>query len=145
MTRPLLALPAICALAFAGCAQGGSKAVDSTANFKGEEKAVAQVVESLQAYGEKGEGDKICTQLLSGKLSQQIGDRSGGKGCATAVKDGMEETDKADLTVTKVTIDPKDASRATAAVKAKTGDKSSQSSTMELVKESGRWRISSFG
>ena len=145
MSRPLLALPAICALAFAGCAQGGNQSVDSTANYKGTEKAIAQTVENLQAFGEKAEGSKICTQLLTGKLSQQIGEKSGGKGCAAAVKDGMEETDKADLSVTKITIDPKDPNKATAVVKAKTGDKASKSSTMELAKESGRWRISSFG
>ena len=34
----------------------------------------------------------------------------------------MEETDKADLSVTKITIDPKDPNKATAVVKAKTGE-----------------------
>lgn len=145
MSRPLLAIPAICALAFAGCAQGGNQSTDSTANYKGQEKLIAGTVENLQSYGEKADGEKICSQLLTTKLSQQIAKQGGAKGCAGAVKAGMEETDKADLSVTKIEIDPKDASKATATVKAKTGDKTSKSSTMELAKESGRWKISSFG
>ena len=145
MSRALLIVPAICALAVAGCAQGGNNAKDSSANYKGAEKLVAGTVEDLQAYGEKGEGQKICQQLLTARLSQKIGGEGGPKGCTGAVNGAMEQTDKSDLEVTDVTIDPKDPEKAKAVVKAKTGDKSSQTSTMELVKESGRWKIASFG
>ena len=145
MPKALLALSAICALAVAGCAQGGNTSKDSTANYQGTEKLIAGTVEDLQAYGEKGEGEKICSQLLTARLSQKIGREGGAKGCSAAVTDAMEQTDKADLEVTDVAIDPKDAEKAKATVKAKTGDKSSQSSTMELVKESGRWKIAGFG
>ena len=145
MFRPLLILPAICALAAAGCAQGGSQAKDSTSGYKGQEKLVAGTVEDLQAYGEKAEGEKICSQLLTARLSQEIGRQGGAKGCSGAVSDAMEETDKADLEVTDVAIDPKDDAKATATVKATVGKDASQTSKMELVKESGRWRISSFG
>jgi hypothetical protein len=145
MSRAFLILPAICALALAGCTQGGNQSSDSTADFKGTEKLVAGTVEDLQDYGDRGEGAKICSQLLTAKLSQQIGREGGAKGCAGAVSDAMEETDNADLIVTDVVIDPKDEAKARATVKAETGDKSSQTSTMELAKESGRWKISSFG
>ena len=145
MYRPLILICAISVLALAGCAQGGNQSTDSTANYKGTEKLIAGTVEDLQAYGEKGEGEKICSQLLTAKLSQKIGKQGGAKGCSGAVTDGMKQTDKADLEVTAIKIDPKDAAKATATVKAKTGDKSSQTSTMELAKESGRWKISSFG
>lgn len=145
MSRALLILPAICALALAGCTQGGNQSSDSTADFKGTEKLVAGTVEDLQDYGDRGEGAKICSQLLTAKLSQQIGREGGAKGCAGAVSDAMEETDNADLIVTDVVIDPKDEAKARATVKAETGDKSSQTSTMELARESGRWKIASFG
>jgi hypothetical protein len=145
MSRAFLILPAICALALAGCTQGGNQSSDSTADFKGTEKLVAGTVEDLQDYGDRGEGAKICSQLLTAKLSQQIGREGGAKGCAGAVSDAMEETDNADLIVTDVVIDPKDEAKARATVKAETGDKSSQTSTMELAKESGRWKIASFG
>ena len=145
MFRAFLIIPAICALAVAGCAQGGNQATDSSSDFKGTEKLIASTVENLQAYGDKGEGSKICSQLLTAKLSQQIGRQGGARGCGGAVSDAMEETDNADLIVTDVVIDPKDASKARATVKAETGDKSSQTSTMELAKESGRWKIASFG
>jgi hypothetical protein len=145
MTRALLILPAICALALAGCTQGGNQSSDSTSDFKGTEKLIAGTVEDLQAYGDRGEGEKICTQLLTAKLSQQIAKEGGAKGCSGAVSDAMEQTDNSDLIVTDVVIDPKDAEKARATVKAETGDKSSQTSTMELAKESGRWKIASFG
>ena len=145
MSRPLLILPAICALAIAGCTQGGNQATDSTSDFKGAEKLIAGTVEDLQAYGDKGEGSKICAQLLTAKLAQQVGRQGGAKGCGGAVTDAMEQTDNADLIVTDVVIDPKDENKARATVKAKTGDKSSQTSTMELARESGRWKIASFG
>ncbi len=143
MTRAFLILPAICVLALAGCAQGGSQSNDSTSDFKGTEKLVAGTVEDLQAYGERGEGEKICSQLLTAKLSQQIAKQGGAKGCTGAVSDAMEQTDNADLIVTDVVIDPKDEEKAK--VKAETGEDSSQTSTMELAKESGRWKIASFG
>ena len=145
MTRALTIICAICAGALAGCAQGGSQPKDSTANYKGQEKLVAGTVEDLQAYGEKSEGGKICSQLLTARLSQSIARKGDATGCSGAVGAAMKETDKSDLEVTDVTIDPKDPEKAKAVVKAKTGEKSSQSSTMELVKESGRWKIASFG
>ncbi|MFM9164231.1 MAG: hypothetical protein ACKOQ0_02565, partial [Solirubrobacterales bacterium] len=118
MPRALLILSAICALAIAGCAQGGDTAKDSTANYKGTEKLIAGTVEDLQAYGEKGEGQRICSQLLTARLSQKIGRQGGAKGCTGAVTAGMDQTDKADLEVTDVAIDPKDPAKATATVKA---------------------------
>lgn len=145
MLRPVLTLFAVSALALAGCAQGGDRSKDSSKEFKGVEQQVAKTVENLQRYGERGEGEKVCGQLLTAKLSQQIAKGGGPKGCAGAVSDAMEETDNADLLVTAVKVDPKDPDKATATVKAEASDEASQSSTMELVKESGGWKISSFG
>jgi hypothetical protein len=145
MSRPLIILPAICALALAGCTQGGNESSDSSSDFKGTEKQIASTVEDLQSYGDKGEGSKVCSLLLTAKLAEEIGRQGGARGCGGAVSDAMKQTDNADLIVTDVVIDPKDENKARATVKAETGEESSQTSTMELARESGRWKIASFG
>ena len=132
-------------LAVSGCAQGGTKSTSSSENYSGDEKLVANTIEDFQANATAQDGAKICSTQITAQLAKQISAKNSGASCATAVTAGMKATDEADLTVTDVTIDPKDDNKATATVSAKTGEKSSQKYSFRLERADKRWQISSFG
>ena len=140
---PAAALLALVALA--GCAQGGTKTTSSASNYSGDEKLIANTIEDFQANATAQDGAKICSTQITAQLAKQISAKNSGASCATAVTAGMKATDEADLTVTDVTIDPKDKNKATATVSAKTGEKSSQKYSFTLERADKGWRISSFG
>ena len=135
------AVPIALVLAVGGCGAASSDS-DSASKFVGAEKQVATVVEDFQKAAEKQDEGKICRDLITGELRDQIAKANArtAKDCPQAVKDGLKETDQSDLTVTAVKLDGAD--RATATVKQKTADKKSRSTTILLVKSAGRWRIS---
>lgn len=132
-------------LAVSGCAQGGTKSTSSSENYSGDEKLVANTIEDFQANATAQDGAKICSTQITPKLAKEITAKNSGASCAVAVTAGMKATDEADLTVTDVTIDPKDKNKATATVSAKTGEKSSQKYSFTLERADKGWRISSFG
>ncbi len=136
-----IATPLVAVLAAGGC--GASSNSDSSSKFSGAERDVAKVVEEYQKASEKQDGHKICADLITAELQLKItrANRATAKGCARAVKDGLKDTDQSDLTVKAVTL-ATGATGATAAVKQKTADKQSRTTTLTLQKVAGRWRIS---
>ncbi|MSX03039.1 MAG: hypothetical protein F2813_07755 [Actinobacteria bacterium] len=141
----LASAAAVLLVALSGCAQGGSNTTSSSANFKGDEKLIANTVEDFQTNVADHSGTKICETLITSELADRITAKNSGASCATTVTAAMKATDQADLTVTDVAIDPKDDNKATAKVTAKTGDKSSKSYEFSFVRVDQRWQISSFG
>jgi len=135
LERPAAAsLLALLAVGLAGCASSVS-----TSAFKGEEHAVAQTVANLQADASTGEVKKICAEDLDSALVARLG---GVKACEAAIKSQLAETDNLEATVESVQLASaggRHAARAT--VKSIRAGKSAPS-TLTLVKEGGKWRIS---
>ncbi len=125
----------VSAAVLAGCGGQGSKNTDSSGDFSGEQKAVATTVEDLQTAAREKDGKKVCADLITAELRDQISSSN----CGEEVKDAIRETDEVDLTVSAVTIT---GTTAVAQVKEKTGDDASRMRTVKLEKAAGKWRIS---
>jgi hypothetical protein len=139
MTIPLLkrALTLLCApLLTLGVAACGSATV-STSSFKGEAKAVAQAVASLQSNATAGEEQKICAADLAAAIVTRLG---GTKGCETAIKNQLTEVDSFEVTVDSVQVT---GANATANVKSIKSGKT-WLATLALVREGGKWKTSSL-
>ena len=123
-------------LALAGC---GGAPRDSAKDFKGAEKTVAGVVESLEKAGRDDDPAAVCTKLLSTKLLAAL--KQQGTNCKTGVKEAFKDADSFDLTVQDVSIS---GAAATAKVKYRSLKKD-KAATLALDDESGTWKISSLG
>jgi hypothetical protein len=110
----------------------------STSGFKGEQHRVAQAIANLQSDATGGEQKKICANDVAGAVVKRLG---GTKGCEKAFKDQLAEVDNLDVTVESVQITSA-GSTATASVKSTYGGKH-RTGTVNLVKESGEWKLSS--
>ena len=137
MRRPLLALPlVVAALAATGCAAANTSAND----FEGEQKNVADVVDTLGSAAGTGDGDKICTEVLAKSLADKMA--AGGSSCAQQLDDALKDADDNDLSVESVTVD---GSTATAKVKGRDGANKDAIRTLEFEKSGQDWRITSLG
>jgi outer membrane lipoprotein-sorting protein len=134
MRRLPLLLALLAALALAGCGQASSES--SADKFKGDQKAVAEVVENLQDAGERKDAERICNDILAPSLVAQV--KAAGSDCAAQMKASLDDADEYELQVESVTVQ---GNRAQAEV---TG-KGSETATMALVKERGGWRIADLG
>ena len=121
------------ALAVAGC---GAAPRDSAQDFKGEQRAVAAVVERLEAAGRDDKPDVVCTQLLSSKLLAAV--RAQGTNCKTGVGESFRDADSFDITVKDVVIR---GTHATARASYRRGS-DDQTATLELDREGRNWKIS---
>jgi hypothetical protein len=123
------------ALAVAGC--GGSDGDTTTDRRAGDEASVHRVLSDLQAAAIAGDGRRICTQIFTPKLARSVTTSSRSGSCAEEVRRNLfSPTTK--LTVQRVTV--ADAANATATVTEASGT----TSTVFLVRQSGRWRIRSI-
>jgi Putative lumazine-binding len=138
MLRPLPLLALVVGLALAGCTTQ-STTKDSTGNFRGEQRLVANTVEDFESAASKGDQAKICRDLLAQALAAQYAQHGGT--CEKAVDRALKDTDSFGLTVEKVTITGLDAA---VRVKADRGKHDIQQS-MTLLKQGQGWRISGFG
>ncbi len=125
----LTCLP-LCGLAFAACGN-----TVSTSSFKGEAHEVAQTVANLQADVTAGEQKKVCGSDLALPVVSRLG---GTKACEAAVKTQLAEVDSTEVKVESVRVT---GTTATAKVKSTYSGKS-RPSTINLVKEGGKWKIS---
>ncbi len=118
-----------------GCGGGGDEptAADKTA---ADQTAVRQVLSNLQTASRAGDGKRICTQIFTPKLANSVTTSAVSGSCAKEVNAKLFSA-KADLSVQNV--DVTDPANATATVKEAIGN----TSTVFLVKQSGRWRIRS--
>jgi hypothetical protein len=130
--RPAAAL-CLLVLAVAGC---GTTPRNSAQDFKGEQRAVAAVVERLETAARDDKPEVVCTQLLSSKLLEAL--RKQGTDCRTGVKDSFRDADSLDLTVDNVVIR---GTHATVKVSYRRGSKD-KAATLELDREGGAWKIS---
>ena len=129
---------AICllTLALAGC---GAAAKDSSKDFKGDERAVAAVVEDLETTARKDDEAKICTKLLTPALLGTLAKQ--GTNCKTAVREALKDADSFDLQVEDVTI-----SGVAATVKVQSGAGSDKKiDTLTLKQDGAVWKIDSLG
>jgi hypothetical protein len=116
---------------FGGC--GGDSSAD---NVDADRKAVEQVMADLEAASREGDGRRICGQIFTPKLANSVTRSSASGSCAAEVRDKVF-TPKAEISVQN--IDVPDPANASATVKEANGN----TSTIFLVKQSGRWRIRS--
>jgi hypothetical protein len=130
----LLCLP-LSALALAACGT-----TVSTSGFKGEQHEVAQTIANLQADATAGEQGKICADDLAASVVSKLG---GGKRCEAAIKSQLAQVDSLETSVLSVALAASGAS-ATAQVKSIREGKS-HASTVSLVKEGGKWKVSGTG
>jgi hypothetical protein len=126
------------ALAASGCTQASSSG-SSASNFKGPQHDVATTIDDLHSAAAKNDEGQVCSQLLAKQLVDTLDAAPGG--CQAKVKTALKDTDTTNLTVEAVAID---GNRATARVKTENGAKD-KTTTLQLVNEGGRWKISSFG
>jgi hypothetical protein len=119
-------------------ALGVSACASTTAgSFKGEAKTIAQTISDLQTEATAGEAKKICTNLLAGSVTTRLSAAPGG--CTQAIKNQLSQVDTLTLTVQSVL--PKTPTSASVQVKGTYSGKS-KVSTVSLVKEDGKWKIS---
>lgn len=129
------------ALAASGC--GAAKTSDAAGGFQGEAKGVATTLDDLQRLGRSQDEDAICVKLLATQLVDQI-KRASATSCPTAVSDVLKDVDAFALKP-----DGKDAisvsgATATARVVSGTG-KNKRKAQLQLVKQGGRWKLSTLG
>jgi hypothetical protein len=112
----------------------------ATTAFKGEEHEVAQAISNLQADATAGDEQRLCADDLAGTVVASL-DRSPG-GCKQAIKNQLGEIDSFETSIQAVHLGPQGPHpTATASVKSIYSGKT-RSSTVSLVKESGRWKVS---
>ncbi len=112
----------------------------STAGFKGEQHEVAQTVSNLQADATAGEQKKICGDDLAAAVVSRLG---GSKGCEEAIKKQLAEIDSLEASVQSVKLAAGNTSATAAVTSIYEGKK--RPSTVSLVKEGGKWKISGLG
>ena len=81
------------------------------------------------------DGTKVCSDLITAELRDQISTSN----CGKVVKDAIRDTDEVDLEVTKVTIT---GDKAVAEVNEKVSDSKDRKRTIDLEKAAGKWRVS---
>jgi hypothetical protein len=138
--RPLVLLCSpLLAVGLSACS-----AAVSTAAFKGEQHEVAQTVANLQSDATAGEEKKICANDLAGSVVARLG---GASRCEAAIKSQLDQVDSLELSVRSVSLASNSkggAKTASAEVKSIHSGKRRES-TVSLVKEDGKWKISGLG
>ena len=135
--RALACLPALGTVAVlaTGCGPSGSSSTSNS--FTGASHAAAQAVYDLQTDSRNGDTAKICSNDLSSALVSRLSGGAGGQDCQTSVKNALNEVDDFTLTVNSVSVN---GSTATAKVTSLAQGHNTQS-TLTLVQESGRWKV----
>jgi hypothetical protein len=126
----LLVVAVVAAALLVGRGLGGD---DSSSS---DQDAVRQVMTDLQTASRDGDGQRICNQIFTPKLSNSVTRSSASGSCATEVKSKLFSP-QTQIEVETVAVT--DESNATVIVKEANGN----TSTVFLVKQSGLWRIRS--
>jgi hypothetical protein len=135
MSRRLVPASAcLLALGLAGCASS-----TSTAGFSGERHAAAQTVANLQSHATNAEDAKICKEDLAAGVVSRLG---GARRCEAAIKSQLTEVDVPEVTIESIALGKRGTS-ATARVKS-TYEGKKRITSVYLVKEGGKWRISAL-
>jgi hypothetical protein len=114
----------------------------STSGLNGESKQVAETIKNLQSDVTAGEEKKICKNDLASTVVARLNTAKGG--CQQAIKDQLAEIDSFEVTIDSVALGGTSAARtATARVKSVYSGKK-RASTLSLVKEGGKWKLSAL-
>ncbi|MFI4990226.1 MAG: nuclear transport factor 2 family protein [Solirubrobacterales bacterium] len=135
---PRHALALACAAPIAFGLSACAKTV-STSGLNGEAKSAAETIKDLQSDVTAGDQKKICQNDLAKALVAKLGATGGG--CEKAIKGQLTEVDSFEVTVEAMQVS---GGAATAHVKSIYSGKS-RKGTLSLVKEGGKWKISSLG
>jgi hypothetical protein len=127
---------ALAALLATGVAACGSTV--STGSFAGESHAVAQRVAALQSALSTGEAQKLCREDLARAVQTRL--RAAGSSCEAALKRQLTAIDDYELAVQSIAIH---GAEATATVRSTFSGKL-HTSTVELVKEGGAWKVAAI-
>lgn len=127
----------LCAPLLAAAAAGCGAATVSTSGFKGEQQKVAQTVAHLQSHATALEAKKICSDDLDAADVARLDTVAGG--CKRAIESQLKQIDSFETTVQSVQVN---GATATAHVKSVNGGKKTIQ-TITLVKEDGKWKVSS--
>jgi hypothetical protein len=121
-----------------GIAACGSSVTTNT--FKGEEHEVARAISNLQADASAGDQQKLCKEDLAGSIVGVLSRARGG--CNQAIKNQLAEIDNFEVSIHAVHVTGTGPHlTATATVKSIKAGKT-RPSTVTLVKEAGRWKVS---
>jgi Domain of unknown function (DUF4878) len=124
-------------IAFAAC---GS--TSSVTGFKGEQRAAAQAIANLQTYATARDEQKICTNLLAKAVVARLELAKGG--CKQAMNKQLGEIDSFEVTVQSLQVDASAAPPTASARVKNVRSGKTRLSTVSLVKEGGKWKISSI-
>ena len=132
----LLTAPLVAAL-LAGC--GGASASKSAGDFKGDQRAVAQVVDDLSSAASKRDAKKICNDVFTTDLAKRL--VRGSDQCKDLVADQLKDADVYKMTIESVQIT---GARATASVKSQVnGD--DKLTTLSFARQGREWRLAGLG
>jgi hypothetical protein len=112
----------------------------STSAFSGEQREVAQTISNLQADATAADEQKICRNDLAGAVVARLNGAPGG--CTQAVKRQVAEVDSLNMTVQSVQLSGTGAQRTASARVKSVYEGKMRPSTVSLVKEGGKWKIS---
>jgi hypothetical protein len=129
-----LATIALAGILLTGCAQQETSAGD----FKGAEADVAEVVDDLAGAARSGDGDEICTRIVSSEFAEEL---AAGNTCKDEVERAVADANDWDLEVSDVTV-----TGTTATAEVRQGEDSEEkTATFEFERDGDRWRATSFG
>jgi hypothetical protein len=132
-SRRTFAVVAVAVLVAVGGCGGGNASGDQKAT---DEKDVARVMSDLQTASRAGDGQRVCGQIFTPKLADSVTKAAKSGSCATEVKKKLFSPN---AKITVENVDVQNPANATATIKEANGNTSS----VFLVKQSGRWRIRS--
>lgn len=130
---PAVILALLAALALAGCS--GQKKNDSAADFNGDQKAVAQVVDDLSNAGSDKNTKEICGTIFAPEVADQL--KQGDNDCQSVVEEQLKDANAFDLDVTSVKVT---GDTATARVTSKY-DGQDEVKTLRFRKDGQAWRL----
>ena len=133
------ALALLCAVLVALGLSACAKTV-STSGLSGEAKDAAETIKDLQSDVTAGDQKKVCNNDLAKSLVTKLSAASGG--CQQALKEQLAEIDSLELNIDTVQVTIP-AHAATATVTSVYAGKK-RKSTLSLVKEGNKWKISAL-
>ncbi len=110
----------------------------STSGFSGEKHAVAQAIVDFQSNVTARDQKKLCQNDLAASVTSRL---AHGGGCQEALKNQLLQIGAPGLTIESVALA---GNRASARVKSTYSGRKT-TSTLQLVKEGGRWKIAGTG
>ena len=112
----------------------------STAGFKGEAHDVAQAISQLQSDATAGNEQKICANDLASAVVAHLSGTHGG--CEQAIKDQLAEVDNFEVHILEVKLMGAGTRRTASVTVRSTYSGKTTLSTLSLVKEGGKWKVS---